>query len=68
MTTTLYFYGSAFELSATHDDDTWRAIIQDRFDLAKKDGVTIAAWFDLARGGHVTLPLAQDTPLAIVTS
>lgn len=67
MTTTLHLDGSAFELSATHDDDTWRAIVQDRLDLAKREGTTIAAWFDLAGGGHVTIPLAADTRLIVET-
>lgn len=67
MTTKLHFYGSVFELAATHDDEVWRTIVQDRFDLAKKDGVTVAAWFDLASGGHVTIPISASTPLAVET-
>lgn len=67
MTTKLHFYGSVFELAATHDDGAWRAIVQDRFEIAEREGTTIAAWFDLASGGHVTIPIAADTPLAVET-
>ena len=67
MTTYLHFYGSAFELSAETDDDVHRAIVQSNFDHVAKNGPA-TFWFDLADGGHLSLRLASDTPLAITTS
>lgn len=67
MTTKLHFYGSVFELAGTHDDEVWRTIVQDRFDLAQKEGTTLHVWFDLASGGHVTIPISRDSPLAVET-
>lgn len=66
MTTKIHYYGSAFELTAEHDDATHRAIIQANFDHVKTNGPA-TFWFDLSNGGHVSLRLTADTPLAIMT-
>ena len=66
MTTKIYYYGSAFELTSEKDDELHRTVIQSYFDhVAKRGPATF--WFDLAGGGHLSLHLAEDTPLAITT-
>lgn len=66
MTTKIYYYGSTFELTPKVDDDTHREIIQSYFDHVEKQGPA-TFWFDLADGGHLSLHIATDTPLAITT-
>lgn len=66
VTTSLHYYGSVFVLSDDNTDDVWRSIVQDYLDRATVD-TPVGAWFDLRDGGHVSLWLRPDTPLAIVT-
>lgn len=67
MTTHLHYYGSTFELSADVHDDIHREIVQSNFNHVAEHGPA-TFWFDLADGGHLSLRLHSDTPLAITTS
>jgi hypothetical protein len=67
LATQLHYYGSVFDLSENNDDDMWRRIVSSYLDEARDSSTTVAVWFDLSGGGHVSLRLNADTPLAIVT-
>lgn len=67
MTTRLHYYGSTFELSADVEDDVHRAVVKANFDHVARYGAA-TFWFDLAGGERLSLRLANDTALGVVTS
>ncbi|QYF98940.1 hypothetical protein [Microbacterium sp. PAMC21962] len=68
MATEIHYYGSVFQLTESTDDDLHRRLIGSYFESPEIQEGPIVVWFDLRGGGHVSLRLTVDTPLAIVTS